>query len=152
MLKFVLKLLPILAIVGSFMPIPAFAQYGGGGAVYQSWTSFGNITTNPTISVTSSAIQLPASGVSGTTGAPGLVAKICNLGTVGADMWLSFGTANTITASAGAGSWLPFGTCGAFNLQPFVATHYTWLAAICVGPACSAPLYIETGVGTPNLH
>ena len=148
----VLFLTAIAFIASHFLPISAHAQYGGGAPTYQSWTSFGNITVNPTVAVTSAAIQLPAAGVTGTTGSAGLTAKICNLGTVGADMWLAFGTANTVTAVAGSGAWLPFGTCGAFNLQPFVATHYTWMAAICVGPACSAPIYVETGVGTPNLH
>lgn len=151
MSKFSLKLLAILLIASSFLPISARAQYGAGNPVYQSWTSYGIITANPTVAVTSTPIQLPPA-VSGTTGAAGLTAKICNLGTAGADIWLSFGVANTVIASAGAGSWLPFGACGAFNLQPFAATHYTWMAGICVGPACGAQIYVETGVGTPNLH
>ena len=146
-----LGLLAALFIASNFLAIPAFAQYGPGNPVYQSWLSYGNITVNPSVAVTSAAIQLPAASVTGTTGSPGLTAKICNLSTSGADVWLAFGTANTVTAVAGAGAWLPVGKCGAFNLQPFVATHYTWMAAICVG-ACPASIYVETGVGTPNLR
>ena len=129
----------------------AFCQYGGGNPVYQSWTSFGNITSNPAIAVTSTPVQLPPAS-SGTTGSAGLTAKICNLASAGADVYLTFGLANTVIASANSGTWLPAGQCGAFNLQPFVSTHYTWMAGICVGPNCSASLYVETGIGTPNLR
>jgi hypothetical protein len=149
--KTFLKFLAAFLIASNFLSLPAYCQYGAGSPVYQSWTSFGNITTKPTVSSVSAAIQLPPAA-SGTTGSAGLTAKICNLGTVGADIWLSFGTANTVTAAVGSGAWLPFGACGAFNLQPFVATHYTWMAAICDGPACSTQIYVETGIGTPNLR
>ncbi len=150
MCAFYLKLLAaIFFIASNFLSISAFAQYGGGAPVYSSWTAYGNITGNPAIAATSTVVQLPPAS-SGTTGSAGLTAKICNLGTV--DVFLSFGTSSAVTAAVGAGSWLPFGTCGAFNLKPFVATQYTWLAGICNAASCSVPIYVETGIGTPNLH
>ena len=152
MKKVFIGLFAALLIASNFLAISAFAQYGPGNPVYQSWLSYGNITVNPTIAVTSTVVQLPAAAVSGTTGGAGLTAKFCNLATAGADIYLTFGTANTVTAAANSGARLAFGTCGAFNLQPFAGVHYTYMAGICVGPACSAQIYVETGVGTPKLR
>jgi len=142
MRKFLYTLLGLIFIASNIISISANAQYGGGLPSYQAWTSYGR-GSNITFSTTSAATLLPTTG---------LIARICNLGTVTVDdAYIAFGTVNTISVTAANGSWLKGGTCGNYNLQPFAATHYTYIAALCVGTCtCSSPacqLYVETGIG-----
>lgn len=142
--KLLLKLLGLFLIASNFLSIPAFAQYGGGAAIYQAWTPFGRIANVSFTGTTSNAI-LPTTG---------LIARVCNLATAGTeDAYVAFGTANTIAATTAAGSFIKGGTCINYNLQPYAGTHYTYIAAICGGTTCSSctgpacQLYVETGVG-----
>jgi hypothetical protein len=128
----------------------AYAQYAAGSTpTYQSWTLTGRIGTNPSITTSSAAIQLPAGGVAGTSGNPGLTARICNTAATAADVYLVFGTSNAVVATQATGSWVKVGTCSNFSLRPFPPTtsQFTWFAAICVGASCPAAIYVETGLG-----
>jgi hypothetical protein len=133
-----------LLLVGS---ISAYAQYGGGIATYQAWTSLGRVSSNPTIATTTTLIQLPPA-ISGTSGTRGLIARICNTNASGAgDFYLKFGLDNTVTVTVANGSWLAAGKCGNFNLQLTPSSSYPYVAMICSGTCTASTAYIETGVG-----
>jgi len=144
MRKFLYTLLGLLLIASNFISISANAQYGGGLPYYQAWTSYGRIA-NITNSATSAATLLPTTG---------LIARVCNLGVATTnDAYVAFGTANTVSVTVANGSYLKGGTCQNYNLQPFAATHYSYIATICNGTGCAAcssttcAIYVETGVG-----
>lgn len=118
---------------------PAYAQGSGSGSgawgrVAQTWWPQANASL--AASAVSSNVALGA----------GSSAKVCNSGAN--DVYVLFGTANTVVATTASG-WLikAGGACEVFDLKPF-STQQTYMAAI-TGASTSTVL-IVTGLGSPQ--
>lgn len=129
---FAVALIALVGIASTFVPParPAYAQASP--SLVLNWAPSGIFSLS--VTGTSANVHLTKTGTS---------VLICNQGS--ADVYLAFGTANTLTATT-SGNWLKSSKCQVYSLQPF-GVLFTYIAAITA--SSSATLYIETGVGTP---
>lgn len=124
-----------LALIAVLLPAVGARAQLGYGKVETPWYQQGKIAGGVAVATSSAATQLPAAG---------MIAAICNTGAN--DVYLAFGTNNTVTAAVTTSTWLRAGRCASYDLNPFT-TRFTWLAAI--APGGSSTLTVETGIGNP---
>lgn len=122
------------ALLAFAATVPAFAQVTNPAKVSGVWFSLGRLTSPITATTSSAAALLPS---------PGFVALVCNTGSN--DAYVSFGTANTVTADSGD-SYVKAQTCTAFDRKPQTVV-FTYMAAI--SSTGTTTLTVETGSGEP---
>lgn len=124
----------LLCAVGGTPPVSA---QNASEKVRQPWLMLSKLASPISVTTSSAVTQLPSLG---------LALWACNTGTN--DVYLGFGTANTVSVTVATGSWLKAGTCAAYDLYPpGVAGPYTYAAII--GSGGSTTVYVEAGVGQP---
>jgi hypothetical protein len=125
-----------LALIALSAIWPANAQ-DAPSKVRQSWLMQSKLTSAISVTTSSAATQLPATG---------LTLWACNTGAN--DAYLTLGSSNAVTTTIATGSWLKASTCTGYDLYPpGLAGPYTWIALI--GSGGATVVYVEAGMGTP---